>query len=393
MTRILWGSLTVLCASASWLAAQSPAPLNQAVTLGRPIAADAPAPVPFSSGLVPVAAFDAGTPIATTPTAPPPPPVFRGQMDAGPGLPPPPPPPPPPAVALPGPPPPGGDNCQPRIWGSLEYLLWWVKDGPLPVVQLENGLDYGAFSGGRLTIGGWFNANRTFGIEGSGFLLQQRSDDLFATAFTPAVPGTGFGPSFSRALVDSQSQLWGLEVNGIFNISRTEKFHVDWLAGVRYLNLSEDMNANAAARTVVGGIPFGAASNLGVDTRNQFFGGQVGVKTGVRFGKFYTDFIGKLGLGNMHETVDFAGTARVRAGGLAIAGPVLGRQSRNEFCVIPELQVQVGYDFNRYVRAFVGYDLLYVSNVVRPGDQFEFVNQRGTDFWAQGVSFGLEIRY
>jgi hypothetical protein len=61
----------------------------------------------------------------------------------------------------------------------------------------------------------------------------------------------------------------------------------------------------------------------------------------------------------------------------------------------------------------VGYNFLYWSNVIRPGNQvdrvinpnllppanglggpnrptFEF---HGSDFWAQGVSFGLEFRY
>jgi hypothetical protein len=281
----------------------------------------------------------------------------------------------------------------PRVWASLEYLLWWIKDGPLPTAGLDSDLDYGPFSGGRLTVGGWFNANRTVGMEGIGFLLEQRSDDLFARASSPAVPGTGIGPSFARATLDSSSRLWGLEVNGLFNVSRTANFHVDLLAGFRYLDLAEDLNADTFARTVVNGIPFSAAADVGIDARNHFYGGQVGVKTGFRIGGFYTDFIGKLGIGGVHQTIDVVGTAAVRAGGLAIRGPVIGHESRCEFAVVPQLGVQVGYDFNRYVRAFVGYDLLYISNVVRPGDQFEFTSQRGTDFWAQGINVGLEIRY
>ena len=63
------------------------------------------------------------------------------------------------------------------------------------------------------------------------------------------------------------------------------------------------------------------------------------------------------------------------------------------------------------MRVFVGYDFLYLSDVVRAGDQVNLaVNPnplrgvtggpaqpvfivRPSDFWAQGVNFGLEFRY
>jgi len=84
--------------------------------------------------------------------------------------------------------------------------------------------------------------------------------------------------------------------------------------------------------------------------------------------------------------------------------------------VIPEVGVQLGYQFNPHVRAFVGYDFLYCSDVARPGQQIDrgvdtaripssvsvgapagparpaFLFKNG-DFWAQGVSFGLELRF
>jgi hypothetical protein len=68
------------------------------------------------------------------------------------------------------------------------------------------------------------------------------------------------------------------------------------------------------------------------------------------------------------------------------------------------------------IHATVGYTLLYYSNVARPGDQINRALNpsqlptsqsavvatgaaqpsflfRDTDFWAQGISFGLEFRY
>src|SRR5262249_55239918 len=89
--------------------------------------------------------------------------------------------------------------CGPRFWASSEYLLWWVKNGPLPVPLVTtngpgtigavnepgsqvlfgggspNGLDYGTFSGIRATVGGWIGDQGVVGIEGSGFLLERRA--------------------------------------------------------------------------------------------------------------------------------------------------------------------------------------------------------------------------
>jgi hypothetical protein len=52
------------------------------------------------------------------------------------------------------------------------------------------------------------------------------------------------------------------------------------------------------------------------------------------------------------------------------------------------------------VTLFAAYDFLYLSEVVRPGDQIDHnlvpsplpIFNR-TDFWAQGVSFGLEVKF
>src|SRR5262249_53668862 len=96
-----------------------------------------------------------------------------------------------------------------RLWGSSEYLLWWVRKGPLPIPLVTanpdqttiaalnepgttvlfggDGLSYHRFSGVRTTLGGWLDCNERFGLEGSGFLLERRSADFQAE--TPGVSG------------------------------------------------------------------------------------------------------------------------------------------------------------------------------------------------------------
>src|SRR5262249_46513396 len=90
-----------------------------------------------------------------------------------------------------------------------------------------------------------------------------------------------------------------------------------------------------------------------------------------------------------------------------------GRFTRDEFTVIPEMQLKVGYGLTPSLRTYVSYSLLYWSSVARPGDQVDRVvnplqnvllGGTGTlapparpavpfnlsDLWAQGVSLGVE---
>ena len=49
----------------------------------------------------------------------------------------------------------------------------------------------------------------------------------------------------------------------------------------------------------------------------------------------------------------------------------IGQQTRNQFEVVPEVQVRGGYNVTSNLRLFAGYDFLYMSRVVRPGDQID----------------------
>ena len=109
-------------------------------------------------------------------------------------------------------------------------------------------------------------------------------------------------------------------------------------------------------------------------------------------------------------------------GGLLAAGPNLGRFSDDRFSVVPEVQLNLGYWLTPNLKAFVGYNALYWSNVVRPGDQIDrvvdvtFVPNPPTNpatgqvpafsgqnrpvvpfrqdhLWVNGIQFGAEWRW
>jgi hypothetical protein len=82
------------------------------------------------------------------------------------------------------------------------------------------------------------------------------------------------------------------------------------------------------------------------------------------------------------------------------------------------LELRLGYPLNHHARVFVGYDVLYWTEVARPGEQISHsVNLtqnavldptgvgklvgpaqpapflKHSDFWAQGLNVGIEFRY
>ena len=84
--------------------------------------------------------------------------------------------------------------------------------------------------------------------------------------------------------------------------------------------------------------------------------------------------------------------------------------------VVPEVDFSVGYQLFRWARLSVGYNFLYCSSVLRPGDQLDRTVSptllpshpafnpastaanpaplfKSTDFWAQGLNFGLSVSF
>jgi hypothetical protein len=228
--------------------------------------------------------------------------------------------------------------------------------------------------------------------------------------------------------VSSSSRLEGAGLNGVANLCCSCCSRVDLLAGFRYLELREGlgiMENLAVSPTVptIGGSTLAVTDQF--DTRNRFYGGQLGARAEYRRGNVFLNVAGSVALGTMHEETDIQGSTIITAPGGArttLAGGVLalptnsGHFSRDRFAAVPEFDINVGYQLTRSFRAFVGYSFLYASNVIRPGDVIDrtvnltqlpsnlgpgtltgparpAVVLKDTEFWAQGANFGLEFRY
>src|SRR5207249_1965985 len=122
----------------------------------------------------------------------------------------------------------------------------------------------------------------------------------------------------------AKQQLWGAEIGPVWRwLDNGGRLSVDALAAFQYLNLRESLEI-ASFSTARGGTVFfqgrsfpAPATTTVTDlfkTNNDFFGGTVGLRANVRLQAITWSFTGKIGLGNMNETVQPTGTSTLASG-------------------------------------------------------------------------------
>ncbi|WP_029630548.1 BBP7 family outer membrane beta-barrel protein [Zavarzinella formosa] len=344
----------------------------------------------------------------------------------------------------------------PRIWASAESALWWMKPGPVPPLVTRgnladpipgalgqpgtrviyggsnNTVDYGSQGGFRFNAGGWLDSAHDLGLEFGGLYFSNKSESPFSAGgnglYLPVTlagtntPGTfvvsdstvGFN---GRLSITDETQFWGLEGNALTSFTSREDISVVGIAGFRYLDLSERLTTTLTSADTIFGGSLTATDNF--RTRNQFYGGQLGLQAAVSEGRFFASMRATVALGGTVESRDARGISSGDAPpagtfphGVYVQQTNSGHFSDGEFSVVPQVGLKLGMDVLPFLRIFAGYDFLYWSNVVRPGNQIDTtVNPtqafggtlagparpapiiRSSDFWAHGVTLGLQLRY
>jgi hypothetical protein len=313
----------------------------------------------------------------------------------------------------------------------------------------------GLFSGGRFTAGFWLNDSQTIGIEASYFFLGSRSDDF--TASSSGAPGsivlsrpffdvsTGLpnseliafpGLAGGSVQVHSNSGLQGAAANMIFNLccscggcgdccQPALGYRVDLLGGFRFMDLSDELGIAENIQVSPNSPVLPGVNIRGFDqfnTRNLFYGGEIGIRAEVWQGRWFANITGGVAIGTTQQTTDINGSTTLTPpvagfggrGDLLAQSSNIGHYSRNVFSVLPELGFNVGYQVTNNLGLYIGYTFLYWTNVTRPGDAIDLqVNStrtpvsllppsgpaaplftfRNSDFWVQGISFGMQVRY
>ncbi|HEV3385422.1 MAG TPA: BBP7 family outer membrane beta-barrel protein [Gemmata sp.] len=329
-------------------------------------------------------------------------------------------------------------------------------------------------------VDGFYTANKTisqkFAMTGNGpggqgsadlpILSRPYFDSTFGnTSLILGGPGTGI----SSAVVSTSSQTWGVEASGMWNLYRTapsEKWFLslDAMLGYKFTELRETLSVSSVTTingttstpvftinpatgfpilsgisttpifVPVGGVFVSSPGQIAISDRftttNLFNGTTFALRGEARYGMFSLEAIGKIGLGDMHQIVDIAGFTYVQNtttttvpgnlgtayGGLLANASNIGRFQHDDFSFIPEATLNVGINLTRSLSAFVGYNFMYMTHVVRPGDQVSpnvdsttvplsvrygninstpapTITFNQTSYYLMGVNFGMAFKY
>jgi hypothetical protein len=350
--------------------------------------------------------------------------------------------------------------CGCVLYGSVEALFWWINSGHVPPLLTSSPVPVGTLGappaqvvvgntdmaptgrvGARVTIGGWFDPCQTWGVVGSAFFVGNRGTSTalanngtnnLARPFFNVNPND-FGPRFeplSNGMFASNTsnELWGGDINARVNLCQGCQWRVDGLAGFRYLRFDESLNMEETfggsfvdpntlvIHTITNGMLF---DNF--KTTNDFYGAQIGLMGEVRRGCWFLDVTAKVALGTTHQSVTVGGGQSAFDNGVPVTRPFgllaqpsnIGYHTHDSFAVVPEINLNLGYQFTQHLKVFVGYDFLGWSNVLRAGDQVDTtlnVNSRAfpitptgmnrpvvpfheSNFWAQGFNVGLQYNW
>jgi hypothetical protein len=347
-------------------------------------------------------------------------------------------------------------GCGPFAWFNAEWLHWRVR-GPQqpPLLNLIaqapcacGNVDAVTIDGGGTRNMGWFDGARaSAGIWlsdcwGAEFDYMALASKTITSAFTsdggfllgiPFIDSTG---AENNAIImcpqeigsfrsQSTTRLWGFETNLVRSGCDSCNWGCNWILGFRYLQLAESLDiVNQAHVFRVGcGMPVGSDISLWDDfgTANHFFGPQIGARCDWQSCRCVSmNASAKLALGAVDEIVRIQGVSSCSCGGPAVvtnggffAQPTnIGSYRHADFCVVPEVRAGIDLKLTCRVHLNLGYSFLYMSEVVRPGDQIDrhvnltqlaggalvgpaspHFDRQTTDFFAHGLDLGLEFRF
>jgi hypothetical protein len=350
------------------------------------------------------------------------------------------------------------------VWVGAEWLYWVTSGQSLPPLVTSstaggtgalvpgNTLLYGNQranndwrSGLRVYGGFWLDKCHHFGIETDFFFLGDSNQGFVASgngaAGTPLIARPFFNtvtnlpdselvaaPGFLSGTVttNAQSSIIGGGANFRHNLCCNQCGRFDLYYGYRYFNLTdevtvtEDLLTTAATPLLPAGVRFQIIDHF--RTSNNFNGGVIGVIAERQYDCWVVGFRAGCALGANYQTIEITGATTTTPpggvpttlpGGLLTQSSNIGHYERSTFAVMPELGVKLGCQITNYLQLYAGYNFLYLSNVVRAGDQIDLrVNPnllppgnglggpalpavlfKTTDFWAQGVSVGVRLNY
>jgi hypothetical protein len=291
-------------------------------------------------------------------------------------------------------------------------------------------------SGLRLSAGMWLDKPHGTGLEAS-YAVFLKSSELVSYSSAPNMvlgrlfvdvtgPGVALfqlsspsGSTQGLAQVRTSFDSDGFELNMLRRGPAMigEEFH--WILGIRYFGMKENLSIESLSQ--VGGLRVGSFDTFA--TKNQFVGGQFGGRWNWNIDRLSIDFLWKMAIGGMSQEVDINGGsnaaltsgARIeRSGGLLALSSNIGEYQRTKLVVMRDATLNFSYAITSNVKLNLGYNLMWVSSVIRPGEQIDLgVNPKllpfsgvapsgparpsfqfnGEEFWMHGINVGLSVQF
>ena len=216
-------------------------------------------------------------------------------------------------------------------------------------------------------------------------------------------------------------------LNNLMKPVKSATYRIDLIGGYRYYKLDDNLSLTENLSTItVPGYPPGTTIDVQDSFRamNEFHGGELGIVTTAYRGRWSLELLAKMALGNNRQIVAINGStdidrpgddpAHYEGGLLALEGTNIGRYAQDRFVIIPQFGAELGYCLTPRVRVYCGYNFLYWAHVARAAEQIDTnVNTsyippqldtpsgprvpafsfQDSDFWAQGLNFGLECHF
>ncbi len=309
---------------------------------------------------------------------------------------------------------------------------------------LDNSLD-----GVRIDFGVWLDKCHTVGIGAEYFNVGPSNERFFAdqddfaeldrpffnvAANREDTELVAFPNRLSGSVaVDVRSELtgWGVHLRKLSCVTEgCRRFLLDacpqpysarteYLLGFRSVQLQEGVRIEENLIGINPVARFNLVDEFAAD--NHFNGLDVGILHRITRGDRYFSAGLRLAVGNTNQDIFINGSTAIdgtarQVGGLLAQPSNIGSYEFDEFSILPQLDLKYGYYLTERLAATIGYTFLYWSNVARPGDQIDRLVDPGqlptnpatvpavagdfpqfrldqTDYWAQGVNFGLAYRW
>jgi hypothetical protein len=361
---------------------------------------------------------------------------------------------------------------------TAEWLHWWVHKSLPPIVTIDptgsgnailfqpnTGVVFGSnkdseeHDGVRFSAGYWFDG-MPFAVETNIYALLERGTRVDLSSDANGFPSLGRpvfdvlrneetvlqisapGQFAGKVQASSETQLFSADANVVADVTPWSCWwKPNLVVGFRYLDLQENLNVSQQSLILDQGVLGFLGSTLGpgnsvsvtdtFTTRNQFLGGQIGTRADWEQGHLYMNFAGTVGLGMTHQAVSANGSTTFQGfsngspptpinvtvpGGLLALTSNMGRITHDEFSVVPEVGMTVGWHLAKWWDIYAGYSFIYWSGVLRPGQEVDrsvnpnflpastlfgigvgadrpSLTLHQTDFWAHGLNVGMAFKF